>query len=205
MCHTQGLGILGTLPCLQRPLDTLRRVIPLSEEHSSHSEPVVIPPRQHGGLQPFQPVLVVTEERHQLLPSTRPEEGLPLANDEIERHVVPLLDRELLRVPQCLLQRWGCFRIGILPRCLRCHQGQIRDRLRRLVRVGIVVCQAVMDLVQPVCVERFQCLPCRCMQRLLTGCQETGVCHLLGQGMLEDIHGVSCARAFKQQLQAFQF
>ena len=60
--------------------------------------------------------------------------------------------------------------------------------------------KAIIGVFQPRRIQRFQRLPGGGMQRLAAGRQETLVGHLLGQGVLEHIHGSLGTGALKEKL-----
>ena len=81
---------------------------------------------------------------------------------------------------------------------------QVGDGFGRFVCLRIVMRQAVVRLLQPVCIQGFQGVTDCSMQGLTSRRQKTRIGHLLRQGMLEYLDWLVYPGAFVEKLTPFQ-
>src|SRR5215510_8833243 len=88
---------------------------------------------------------------------------------------------------------------SFLPRVM-----PIMDRLLSETCLGVVMRQFLRALHQPVRIEPFQGVPGGCMETLSPGGEQTGVRHVLRQGMFEDVPDAFSTGTLVKKLQPFQ-
>jgi hypothetical protein len=142
-------------------------------------------PRQLGVGHPLQRLRVAHQQLDGLTEAAQEVVGGSQPDRKLDFLAVLLIAIQLPNVLQRLLERTCRVAVRVHRRCSPGEARQVFDRLDGLIGTRVVVSEPVIDLLQPIGIDRLDRVAGGGVQSTATSFQKRLVCHILGQSVLE--------------------
>ena len=167
----EGL-VAGPRRFLEAPAQAPAGLGPVPEPGMGVAEPEVVRAGQRRIAEPFQPLLLLEEQVHDLLAAAQEVEGVSLADRHVDQAQVPLLGRELPGMGTGFFQRGHRLGVRIDPGRLLGEAGEVLHGLLGVAGPRVVIRQAIVGLVETVRVDCLEGPTCRLVEGLAPSSQQ---------------------------------